>query len=65
MDWVLPLDSSMFEEFNTKTFSPIQGLEKIKRVVKSVNDKVKKEYRMYVEDIDPTSIDPTNLCNQN
>ena len=47
----------MLEQFNTNAFSHFEGLERIKRVVKFVKDGAKREYKIHLEDRDPTSID--------
>lgn len=65
MDWFFPQDSSMFEQFNTKSICPDKNLSVIKRVVQTVKDEVKREYKIHYEDRDPYSINPNKHCNKN
>ena len=65
MDYVFPLDSSQMHENNENYVSLFSGFDKIKRILKTINNSKKEIFSIYVEDNDPKSIYSTNYCNSN
>lgn len=60
MDYIFPLDSSLFDTQCKKPVSLLFGLDKIKRITMIEEDMNHNLFRLYVEDLDPLYAEKTS-----